>query len=62
MLALLIVLIVAVIIFALLWYLVTIIPLPAPIANFRWVFYVLLILVAILWLADRFLGGVPGLK
>lgn len=40
------------IIFALLWYLIGIIPLPPPLANVRWVFYALLIIVAIIVLLN----------
>jgi hypothetical protein len=52
----LIVLLVAVIIFALIWYGIGVIPFPPPLVNVRWVLYVLLILIAVLWLANRFLG------
>ena len=43
----LVTIIVLVIVFCLLWYLIGIIPLPPPLANVRWVFYALLIIVAI---------------
>jgi hypothetical protein len=59
---LIIILLVAIVIFALLWYAIGIIPFPQPLANIRWVLYILLILIAVLWLVQTFLGGVPGLK
>lgn len=56
---LIIVLLVAICIFALLWYAIGLVPFPPPLVNIRWVLYVLLILLAVLWLANRFLGGMP---
>ena len=49
-------------IFSLLWYAIGIIPFKAPLADLRWVLYLLLILAAVVWLAQTFLGGAPGLK
>jgi hypothetical protein len=39
--------IVLIIVFCLLWYLIGIIPFPPPLANARWVFYAILLIVAI---------------
>jgi len=55
---LLIILLVAVCVFALLWYAIGLIPFPPPLANIRWVLYIILILLAVIWLVQRFLGGV----
>lgn len=53
----LIVLLVAVLVFSLVWYLIGVIPFPPPLANIRWVLYAILVLIAIVWLWQRFLGG-----
>jgi hypothetical protein len=53
---LLITLLILAIVFALVWYLISIIPFPPPLANIRWVFYAILILIAIIVLLDF----VPG--
>jgi hypothetical protein len=47
---LIITLLVAVIVFCLIYYLITILPLPEQLANARWVLFALLILAAIIWL------------
>jgi hypothetical protein len=44
---------IAVLIFALLWYLISILPLPAPLANFKRVLYVSLIILAVVWLLGK---------
>jgi len=49
-------LIILVIVFCLLWYLIGLVPLPPPLANVRWIFYAILVIVAIIVL----LGYVPG--
>jgi len=54
--SLLITLIILVIVFALLWWLIGIIPFSPPLANVRWIFYAILVIVAIVVL----LGYVPG--
>lgn len=43
----LVTIIVLIIVFCLLWYLIGIIPFPPPLANARWVFYAILVVVAI---------------
>jgi hypothetical protein len=50
-------LLVAVIIFALLWYAIGLVPFPPPLANTKWLFYILLILLAVFWLVTRYMGG-----
>lgn len=45
-----------VIVFCLIWYLISIIPFPPPLANVKWVFYCILVIVAIIVL----LGYLPG--
>lgn len=53
---LIIVIVVAVLIFALLWWLISILPLPASMPpTIRTLLYALLIVVAIIWLWSRFL-------
>lgn len=54
MLEVLITLLIAVIVFALLWWVINAIPFPEPIAKFRWVLLVILVLIAIVWLVQRF--------
>ena len=44
------------IIFCLIWYLISIIPFPPPLAAIRWVFYCILIIIAIVYL----LSLLPG--
>lgn len=56
MASLLITILVLVIVFALLWWLISTIPLPAPMANVRWVLYAILVIIAIVVL----LGFIPG--
>jgi O-antigen/teichoic acid export membrane protein len=56
MASILITILILVIVFALLWYLISIIPFPPPLAAIRWVFYCILIIVAIVVL----LGYIPG--
>ena len=46
--SILITLLVYVLIFALIWWLISIIPFPPPIAQAKWVFYVVLVVVAII--------------
>jgi hypothetical protein len=41
---------IGVLVFCLIWYLITILPLPAPFSNFKWVLYAILIILAIIWL------------
>jgi hypothetical protein len=48
--SILLTILIAVIVFALLWYLIGLIPLPAPLANAKWVLYAVLIIVAVIWL------------
>lgn len=43
----LVMIIVLVIVFCLLWYLIGIIPLSPPLAKIRWLFYAILIIVAV---------------
>jgi hypothetical protein len=54
--SLLITLIILIIVFALLWWLISAIPFPPPIANVRWIFYVILVIIAIIVLV----GFIPG--
>lgn len=54
--SILVTLIVLVIVFCLAWYVIGIIPFPPPLANIRWVFYAVLVLIAIIVL----LGMIPG--
>jgi hypothetical protein len=56
MLTLLITILILIVIFALLWYAIGIIPFPPPLANLKWVLYVILIIVAVVVL----LGFIPG--
>jgi LytS/YehU family sensor histidine kinase len=58
--SILLTLLVYVIIFALIWWLISIIPFPPPIAQARWVFYVVLVIIAIFVLLSL-VGAVPGL-
>ena len=51
--SLLVTILIAVLIFCLIWYLISILPLPAPFANTKWVFYALLIILAIVWLLGK---------
>jgi hypothetical protein len=51
--SLLVTILIAVLIFSLLWYLISILPLPAPLANFKWVLYVILIILAVVWLLGK---------
>jgi len=44
------------IVFCLIWYLISIIPFPPPLAAIRWVFYCILIIIAIVYL----LSLLPG--
>lgn len=53
----LITLIVAVLVFALLWYVVGLLPDPPIRPTFKQILYILLILIAIVWLITRFMGG-----
>jgi hypothetical protein len=41
-------LLVYVLIFALIWWLIEIVPFPPPIAKVKWIFYVVLVIVAII--------------
>ena len=50
--SILITLLIFIIIFCLLWYVISIIPLPPPLAGIRWVFYAILCIVAIIVLLD----------
>jgi hypothetical protein len=52
----LVTIIIAICIFLLIWWLLSILPLPAPIAQFRWIGFVILIICAILFLLN--LGGI----
>lgn len=54
--SLLLTLLILVIIFVLIWYLIGLIPFPPMLANVRWVFYALLVIVAIIML----LNYIPG--
>jgi hypothetical protein len=54
--SLIITLLILVIVFALLWWLIGIIPFPPPLANIRWVFYAVLVVIASIVL----LGYLPG--
>jgi hypothetical protein len=56
--AILIPLIIAVLVFALLWYAIGLIPVPAGMPMLRSILYVLLIVVAVVWLWSHFMGGV----
>jgi len=51
--SLLVTILIACLIFCLIWYLISIIPFPPPFVNFRWVFYAILILLAIVWLLGK---------
>lgn len=51
--SLLVTILIAVLIFCLIWYLISILPLPAPLANVKWVFYAVLIVLAIVWLLSK---------
>jgi hypothetical protein len=44
----LITLLIYVLVFCLIWWLISIIPFPPPIAGAKWVFYVVLVIVAII--------------
>jgi hypothetical protein len=48
--SILITLLIAILVFCLIWYLISILPLPAPFANIKWVLYAILIIAAIIWL------------
>lgn len=50
--SILITLLVYVLIFALIWWLISIIPFPPPIAQAKWVFYLVLVIVAIIVLLN----------
>ena len=54
--SLIITLLIYVLIFAILWYIIGIIPFPPPLVNLRWILYVILCLIAVVVL----LGFVPG--
>ena len=46
----LITLLILIVVFVLLWYVIGIIPWPPPLASFKWVFYVILIVIAVIML------------
>jgi xanthine/uracil permease len=46
----LITLLIGILVFCLLWYLIGMIPFPPPIAQAKWVFYLVLVILAIYWL------------
>jgi hypothetical protein len=50
---LLVTILILILIFCLLWYLISIIPLPPPLAGARWVFYAILIIIAIVVLLQK---------
>jgi len=54
--AILITLLILILIFALIWWLISVIPFPPPLAAVRWVFYCILVIIAIVVL----LGYLPG--
>lgn len=48
--SLLITLLIGGLIFAIIWWLIGIVPLPAPLAKVKWVFYAILCIIAIIYL------------
>ena len=46
----LVTILIAVLIFCLIWWLISILPLPAPLAQAKWVFYAVLVIAAIIYL------------
>jgi hypothetical protein len=57
MLSLFLTILVLIIVFYLAYYLIGLIPFPPPLANIKWVFYAILIIIAIIVLL-RFIPGV----
>jgi hypothetical protein len=52
----LVTILIAFLIFLLIWWLISIVPLPSPIAQFRWIAYAVLVIAAIIFLLN--LGGI----
>lgn len=58
--SLLITILILVIVFCLLWYAISIIPFPPPLANVKWVLYVILIIIAVIVLLNYAGVKLPG--
>ena len=43
-------LLIYVLVFVLIWWLISIVPMPEPVVKFKWVFYAILVVVALVFL------------